>query len=189
MTEVIRAAAQLQAFCEASGWRYCFIGGLALLARGEPRETIDADLTLLTGFGGEESYVRELLRNYEARNQDPVGFALQNRVLLLKSSGGIGLDIALGALPFEELVVERSTVEPFVEGIKLRVCSAEDLIVMKAFAGRTRDWADIEQTIAKQAGKLDWNHIRLQLGVLTEIRGNPEALTTLEKCRRQFDQE
>jgi hypothetical protein len=29
VNEVIRAAAELQAFCESHRWRFCFIGGLA----------------------------------------------------------------------------------------------------------------------------------------------------------------
>ncbi|GDY21091.1 hypothetical protein LBMAG56_24370 [Verrucomicrobiota bacterium] len=44
MTEVIQAAAELQAVCQAHGWRFCFIGGLAVLRWGEPRETVDAEL-------------------------------------------------------------------------------------------------------------------------------------------------
>ena len=32
-------------------------GGLALLRWGEPSETIHVDLTLLTGFGGEDRFV------------------------------------------------------------------------------------------------------------------------------------
>ena len=59
--EVIRAAAELQAFCESQGWRFCVIGGSALQRWGEPRETADVDLTLLTGFGGEEPFVGKLL--------------------------------------------------------------------------------------------------------------------------------
>lgn len=51
MLEVYRAAADLQDRCRASGWRFCVIGGLALQRWGEPRETIDVDVTLLTGFG------------------------------------------------------------------------------------------------------------------------------------------
>lgn len=47
MTEVIQAAAELQSVCEQQQWRYCFIGGLALQRWGEPRETVDVDLTLL----------------------------------------------------------------------------------------------------------------------------------------------
>jgi hypothetical protein len=46
--EVFRAAAELQKVCAAEGWRFCFIGGLAVIRWGEPRETVDADLTLLT---------------------------------------------------------------------------------------------------------------------------------------------
>jgi len=53
VTEVIRAAAELQAVCAAQGWRFCVIGGLALLRWGEARETVDVALTHLTGFGGE----------------------------------------------------------------------------------------------------------------------------------------
>ena len=48
MNEVVRAAAQVQVVCETNCWRFCFIGGLALQRWGEPRETIDVDLTLLT---------------------------------------------------------------------------------------------------------------------------------------------
>ena len=55
MTAVIQAAAEVQAFCEELGWRFCFIGGLAVLRWGEPRETVDVDLTLLTGFGRKHS--------------------------------------------------------------------------------------------------------------------------------------
>jgi hypothetical protein len=48
VNEVIKAAAELQAVCAAEQWRFCFIGGLAVLRWGEPRETVDVDLTLLT---------------------------------------------------------------------------------------------------------------------------------------------
>lgn len=50
MTEVIQAAAELQSVCQNERWQFAFIGGLALLRWGEPRETVDADLTLLTGL-------------------------------------------------------------------------------------------------------------------------------------------
>jgi hypothetical protein len=49
VTEVIQAAYELQAVCQAQGWQFCFIDGMAVQRWGEPRETVDADLTLLTG--------------------------------------------------------------------------------------------------------------------------------------------
>lgn len=70
MNGLIRAAADLQAVCESHGWRYCFIGGLAVQRWGEPRETVDVDLTLLTGFTGEEHFVSVLMSASEARIED-----------------------------------------------------------------------------------------------------------------------
>ncbi len=64
-------------------------------------------------------------------------FALQNRVLLLKSIDGLGIDIALGALDFERSAVERASEIEVLDGKYLRLCTAEDLIVMKAFADRS----------------------------------------------------
>ena len=109
MNEVIRAAAELQSVCQKENWQFCFIGGLAVLRWGNPRATVDVDLTLLTGFGAEQPFVEVLLHRFEARIPDAAQFALQRRVLLLRSQKGVGLDIALGALPFEELMVQRSS--------------------------------------------------------------------------------
>jgi len=106
---LLHAAADLQAVCEARRWRFCFIGGLSVLRWGEPRETVDVDLTLITGFGHEADFVSTLTQAFRPRIDDAAGFALVNRVLLLRTESGVGLDIALGGLPFEERAVERST--------------------------------------------------------------------------------
>lgn len=83
MIEVIKAAAELQAVCQSHGWQFCFIGGLAVQRWGEPRETVDVDITLLTGFGGEEPFIRTLLQHFEGRIPDVAAFAQARRVLLL----------------------------------------------------------------------------------------------------------
>lgn len=187
MIEIIRAAAELQAVCEAQGWRFCFIGGLALQRWGEPRETVDVDLTLLTGFGGEERFVEVLLGRFEARIENAAQFALSRRVLLLRAKSGVGLDIALGGLPFEESAVARSSLFAFPGGALLRTCPAEDLIVLKAFAARAKDWLDVEGIIVRQTGKLDWSYILRQLKPLAELKGAPEILDALEKRRVEFE--
>ncbi len=187
MIELIRTAAGLQELCETEGWRFCFIGGLAVQRWGEPRETIDVDLTLLTGFGGEEPFIRRLLQQYAGRVDDTAEFARIRRVLLLRDRSGVGIDIALGALPFEESAVSRSTLFAFPGGAPLRTCSAEDLIVMKAFASRARDWVDIEGILVRQSGRLDWTYIDHQLGPLAELKEAPEILSELEKRRREFE--
>ncbi len=183
MLEVYRAADELQRRCHAQGWRFCLIGGLALQRWGEPRETIDVDVTLLTGFGNEESFVRTILSWYEPRVPDALQFALTTRVVLVQAPSGVGIDISLGGLPFEELAVERATPYEFVEGICLRTASAEDLIIMKAFAARPKDWVDVEGIVIRQAGKLDWHYVRCQLAPLVDLKGEPEILDRLEVLR------
>jgi hypothetical protein len=188
VTEVFQAAAELQAVCQSQAWKFCFIGGLALQRWGEPRETADADLTLLTGFGGEAPFIRILLEHFAGRIPDAAQFALDRRVLLLRSRRGVGLDIALGALPFEALAVERSSEFEYLPGIVLRTCSAEDLVVMKAFAGRGQDWVDVERIIVRQTGRLDWAYVQAQLGPLAELKGSPETMELLARRRAEFEQ-
>lgn len=187
MTEVIRAAAELQAVCEARRWRFCIIGGLALQRWGEPRETVDVDLTLLTGFGGEERFIEVLRQHFEARVENATEFAMTRRVLLLRARSGVGLDIALGALPFEETAISRSSMFAFPTETLLRTCSAEDLIVMKAFAARGKDWLDVEGVITRQTGGLDWSYIQSQLKPLAELKNAPEILHELERRRIEFE--
>lgn len=189
MNEVIRAAAELQSLCESQGWRFCFIGGLALQRWGEPRETIDVDLTLVTGFGNERLYVDKLLERFAPRIPDAAEFATAHRVLLARAPSGVGLDIALGGLLFEESAVERSSLFRFPPDVLLRTCSAEDLIVMKAFASRPRDWLDVEGIIIRQAGKLDWAYVLRHLQPLAELKDAPEIVDALERRRRELEEQ
>lgn len=180
MNELTELALELQRFCEERGWKFCIIGGVAVQHWGEPRLTRDVDLTLLTGFGDEEPYVDALLAAYEARIPNAREFALQNRVLLLRSGRGIGIDIALGALPFETGAMERACPIELEPGALLRLCSAEDLIVMKAFANRPLDWHDLRGIIVRQKTTgLDWRYIREQLEPLCDLKEEPEIVLRL----------
>lgn len=185
MKALFNLAADLEAEFNTMNWRFCFIGGLALQRWGQPRLTMDVDVTLLTGFGGEAAYVDHLTSLYEGRVDNPREFALANRVLLLKSADGIGIDIALGGLPFEEEAVERASIYEFLPGLHLRTCSAEDLIVMKAFADRGQDWVDIEGVLVRQEGELDRDYVKKQLEPLCDLKGSPEIITRLEGLFRK----
>lgn len=185
MNEVYRAAAQLQEFCQKQNWRFCFIGGLAVQRWADPRQTEDADLTLLTGFGSEEPFVDALLASFKSRIADDQERAIRRRVLLLESSEGVGLDIALGGFPFEEHAVQRATLWQ-AEGLTLLTCSAEDLIVHKAFAARDLDWADVASIVMRQGRKLNLEQIWSELRPLVELKEEPKILTKLQKI---FDEQ
>jgi hypothetical protein len=184
--DLIREAAGVQSFIEARGWGFCFIGGLAVLRWGEPRFTADMDLTLLTGFGGEAPYVDSLLERYRARLPGMRKFALENRVLLLSSDGGIAIDVALGGLPFEEAAVAGGSPFEFSDGLFLRTCGADDLVVMKAFADRDRDWEDVRGVLIRQQARLNWDVIWERLEPLCAAKENPGILDKLRTLRGQL---
>ena len=147
---------------------------------GRPRFTQDVDLTLLTGIGGEERFVDALLRRFPGRLPDAREFALEHRVLLARTPGGVDLDIALGASSFEERAFKRASLWAVAEEISLVTCSAEDLVTHKAFAGRDRDWADVEGVLTRQYGKIDLALIRSELPPLLDLKGELESLARLE---------
>ncbi len=181
MNTLFQAGAGVQQIFERHDWKFCFIGGVANFRWGTPRLTNDLDLTLLTGFGGETVYTAALLAEFESRISGAAEFALRNRVLLLRTPDGFGIDVALGAMPFEASAIERSSNVELVRGATLRTCSAEDLIVHKAFAARPQDWVDIEGVILKQRGQLLWTQIWSELAVLAEPKEAPELLSELDR--------
>lgn len=181
MNALLDAALRLQQFCQSQNWQFCYIGGLAVQRWGEPRLTQDADMTLLTGFGNESAYIDLLLAGYQGRVPDARQFALQYRVLLLQDNNGIPLDIALGAMPFEEHSIDRATVYEITPGYALVTCAAEDLVVHKAFANRPQDWLDIESILVRQQGKLDFQIIWNELIPLAELKEDPDIVKRLRQ--------
>jgi hypothetical protein len=167
---IFAAALEVQDFCGARGFHFCFIGGLALQRWGEPRLTQDVDLTVLSGFGREPEYADQFLSAFPPRIPDAREFALRHRVLLLLSRGGIPLDVALGAMPFEERAVNRASPFLVAEGVSLMTCGAEDLVVFKAFAGRDQDWIDIAGIALRQGRRLQEGLIWEELTPLLQLK-------------------
>ena len=183
MNALFAAAAEIQNSLQCAREKFCFIGGVALQRWGEPRLTRDVDLTLLCPYGAESPLVERLLAIFAPRMPDAREFALQHRVLLLRASSGVPIDIAFGGIPFEERAVERASEFDFGE-VRLLTCSAEDLVVFKSFAGRERDWADIESIAMRQAGHLDWTLIYNELAPLAELRGGNALITRLQDLQK-----
>jgi hypothetical protein len=189
MIDLVTEAHQFQLFCQRLGWQFCFIGGLPVQHWGEPRLTRDVDVTVLTGFGAERDFVSAILKSYEARRPDAEEFALRHRVLLVQASSGIGLDISLGALPFEEQMISRAADVEFLPGIELRLCSREDLIVLKCFASRAQDWQDVASVIVRQGSdNLDWDYIVSNLKPLVVLKEEPEIMERLAGLKHSEEQ-
>ncbi len=183
MNPLFEAAVELQDFFTRRGWRSTVIGGLAVQRWGDPRQTRDVDVALLTGIGNEAGFIDPLLGRYAGRRPDARAFALNYRVLLVESPAGIPLDISLAALPYEERVIERSSRFELAPGSVITTCSAEDLVVLKAFADRPQDWLDVEGVVVRQGRSLDRALVVRELRSLLELK---EDVRPEDQLRRLF---
>jgi hypothetical protein len=181
MNGLFKAALEVQTFMTARSWCFCLIGGLAVIRWGEPRMTQDIDVSLLTGFGQEDAYIQELLTTFPGRLPNTAEFARRHRVLLLSTSNGTSVDVSLAGLPFEEELIARATPFDFAPECSLLTCSAEDVILLKAFADRAKDWMDIEGILIRQRNQLEFEHIFDRLKPLCELKEAPEIPARLHE--------
>lgn len=183
LSHLVQAADELQSIWQQEGIRFCFIGGLAVHHWGEVRMTQDVDATVVTGFGNERSMIDRLLQNLVPRISGAKEFAKLNRVLLGQSPSGVPVDVSLSGLPYEQELVERSKLREYTPDISLRICEASDLVILKAFADRPRDWQDIRGILIRSAIHLDWHLIESELSTLAALKEEPEILTRLQDLR------
>ena len=181
-------ASQVDAALSETGLRYCFIGGIAVQRWGEPRSTQDLDLTVLAVFGGEGPVVDTLLGLYEPRIRDARAFALRHRVLLLRAED-TPIDIALGAMPFEEAAVSRATRFEVAPGIAFRTCGPSELIVHKAFAARDQDWIDVRGILVRSGALIDWDFVISEREMLVALKEDTTTLPRLRELRRTVSAE
>ncbi len=142
----IQAAWHIEKLLRDDQRGFCFIGGMALFRWSEPRLTRDVDLTVLCPFGEEADTIDWLLARVDKRLDNAREFALENRVLLLRH-GIIDVDVSLVDFFFVDVGVARACRHLYAPGVDLTTCSAEDLIVFKAFAARGWEtWDAVDET-------------------------------------------
>jgi len=157
------------------------IGGIAAIARGVPRQTIDIDATIdAQGLDVDDAF-RVLDRHgFEPRIERADEFARQRLVLLLRHRpSGVRLDLSLAWLPFERDALARASSFDF-GGVNVRVVTVEDLIVLKAVAWRLRDRDDIERLLIRHGRSVDLQQIRATLVQLFGMLEEPERLADFD---------
>jgi hypothetical protein len=152
------------------------IGGVAASLLGRPRVTRDIDALVLLDESAWGAFLAKGARfGFVPRLSNALTFARQARVLLVRhEASGIDIDIAFGALPFEEEAVARAVWHD-VGGIRIPLPLPEDLLIMKAVAHRPRDMADIE-SILDARPKLDLPRVRRWVREFSTALETPELL-------------
>lgn len=181
----LRTLVDLVAWFRAEKVRGVVIGGVAASLLGRPRVTRDVDCLVLIPEAHWSSFVASGAKyGFRPRVPDVLGFAHEARVLLMKHEpSGVDVDISLGALPFEEQAVMRQVIVK-AGRVAIPVVAPEDLIIMKAVAGRDRDIMDIEGVLDVHR-KLDLRRIRRWLREFSEVLETPEKVSKLEDLLAQ----
>ena len=120
---------------------------------------------------------------FEPLFSDAVEMSRRTRILPVRHPRiGAKVDIALGCMPFEEEVIARSTVR-VEEGIRFRIPTPEDLIILKAIAFRDQDIPDIRR-IAEVNPQLDRKRIKRWVTEYAELVEKPGLWPEIERLLR-----
>ena len=151
------------------------IGGIAVMVRGVPRQTVDIDATVWAEGIRVEALAASLARHgIVGRIPDTLDFARSRHVLLLRHDPtGTPLEVSLAWLPFEREALERATVED-IAGVRIKVARAEDLVVFKAVAWRERDRSDIERLLLLHGASIDLGRVQALVREFSRVLEKPE---------------
>lgn len=136
-----------------AGVEFVLIGGLAVNAWGVVRGTKDVDIVVapdlenLKRVAGVAVAVHGHIQTGESFLSTPPSIAARlasgERAAIETELGQLDVVQGLDGVPTYDALRVRAT-EADVLGIKVLICSVEDLKAMKQAAGRTRDQADLE---------------------------------------------
>ena len=186
MNEPLLAACEVSQFFTKHNIPYAVIGGLAVQEWGGARLTIDADFTIAAPLEGSADIVQLITSQFPSRITDSQGLAQRARMILVKASNGVEVDISLGLPGYEDELFRRAVEIEVDTGKYVRVCSAEDLIIHKAVAGRPQDIVDIESVVLRQGQRLNAAYIRRWLGEFGDLLANPDILDRFEQAYRKL---
>lgn len=157
------------------------IGGVAVIAAGVPRETIDVDAAVLGRVSDLDSLLAALARNgIVPRIDEARQFARERQVLLLRhDESGVTLEISFAWLPFEEAALARAQMLD-VDGLLVPVAQPEDLLVYKATAWRDRDRSDIERLLVLHHASIDLTRVRSLIADIAQVLDDPGRVAAFD---------
>jgi hypothetical protein len=158
------------------------IGGVAVIAAGVPRETIDVDAAVLGRASDLDTLIAALARNgIVPRIENARQFARERQVLLLRhEESGVTMEISFAWLPFEEQAIARAH-KLDVEGLSVPIAQPEDLVVYKVTAWRDRDRADVERLLILHLASIDIKRVRSLIVDIAHVLDDPERVAAFDR--------
>jgi hypothetical protein len=171
----------LTAALTEGGAAWMIIGGIAVIARGVRRFTTDIDAAVRGDGVTIETLIAALARQeIVPRIDDAREFAELNLVLLLRHlPTGVDLDVSLAWSAFEHEALEAATIAKFGR-TSARMATPSALVVLKALAGRPRDYEDVEALLVLHPG-INLDEVRAHIAKLASLADAPELVLAFEQ--------
>ena len=160
------------------------IGGLASAVWGNPRATLDIDVTIWVVDEHIQRNISILEKKFACMVEDPISFVSETRVLPVKTIENLRIDIIFGKLPFEKKAIDRA-VEVEVGDTSVMFCTAEDLILFKIISERPKDKEDVRNILRFQNKKLDFEYLEPRITELSDLLDRPDILQHWDQWKNE----
>ena len=169
---VVKATEQV---LQARGIDHVFVGGLAVLAFGEPRTMTDVEVVAAYGPGDAAPLAEEFRRHGFHASEEVLRAALADSTQCTiedqRSHGRVDLSPATTELGKDAIAARRSV---RWRGMPLPIAGPEHTIVVKLAFGKERDFEDALEIYKRQGTRLDvarMQELARKRGVLEEVQG------------------
>jgi len=140
---------------EGAGVPHALCGGLAAnLYREEVRATLDVDIAVAIA----PARTVELVEIFSKLGWEAEPYWRHNEQLRLTKQDLPRVDCIIATTDYERSAIDRAVVAS-IEGHKVAVLTAEDLIIFKVMAGRARDYEAVAAIINSRGLRLDVDYI------------------------------
>lgn len=185
MNQIFKEALEVQTLLTDLHVAYTFVGGIANAVYGAPRLTHDADVLILLSDAEVKPFISKLKQRMRILPEDPYDFAAKTRVIPCELGSGFRIDFVLAEVEFERELIHHSREISIDRKNRLKVCSAEDLIIMKVVSGRPKDLEDVNGILLRQGSSIDQSYVETWLKRFETALDRSDLVAALKRIKAQ----
>lgn len=176
MSDLLRLVTTFHAACTRIGLGYAFVGGIAVMAWGDPRATRDVDVLVKPDASALKRLATEL--QHAGLVVDPHDFtdALHDgaHVTVTDPESLFHVDIKLAQNAAERAEIDEAH-EVELAGVRIHVVSPEDTIAFKLAFGTEQDRQDARSIIWRLGARIDQGRLT-RTAIRLDVREQLDAL-------------
>ena len=157
--DAVAVARKLADALEAAGVPYAIGGAIAYGYYGAARGTKDVDVNLFVTPDGSRKALEVLVQAGVKLDVDEAMRTGLERGDAIGRFGLMRIDIFFNTIELHDVASRRTVTVPMM-GRPVRILSREDIVILKLFFNRGKDWVDVERLLGRAGGALDRDEVR-----------------------------